>query len=285
MRFIFDISLYSDFLNNLKDAKANFELHSTNYTKVIKCEEGIYTFNEKGERKTKELALINLVRQDAKKFIADGQFDDEVLRKVERKISWYEMVKKPKDGTTIAKIDLNSAYWEQALKIGLITDRTNDFFIQNFKDLTGVELKKIRLRALGSLATVKRVYYYTEGELVQTIPFKQPTRDLYFLICSGIDNLLKRCIFENYDYCYYYYWDCVFVKGKYTKQVVDWFKRQNYDVKFDHDKIRNVKIAGSSYLLTVDSNKMYMVNKDQIKMLESNNNKIVEFDSNSFHNF
>ena len=109
------------------------------------------------------LQLISKVKNDTKKYL-DGV---EMTTIKNNEIFWYyynELADKDGQRFEVAKIDLNSAYWTKAINCGIISKETIDYF-EGLGWSSTKEKKAGRLKALGSLATVKNVTEYSYGKV------------------------------------------------------------------------------------------------------------------------
>lgn len=86
-------------------------------------------------------------------------------------------------------------------------------------------------------------------------------------VCNGIDRLMKDVNF-NIDGCVYYYWDCIFVKKKFEKEVIEYIESRGYDVSTEETKLEYIKIGETGYLLSTSDSKIYMTKKENGFLLE-----------------
>lgn len=277
----FHISYFESYLQKMKDSKKKFTLISTTYTKKILQEENKIFFNDKGDQDFRLLSLIMSVRKDAKEFLDNGgEIRDD-------KIDFFNMFEIPSEEEIICKIDLTAAYWTYALKRRILKPETNQKLIklygvskkkvkQTMKDYDSTpsekmklklktrevgEFKDARLKAFGSLATMKTTTEYENGYRVKEETIQEPTKEVYMEVCRGIDQLMKEC-HRNVPGCIYYYWDCVFVKKKFAQDVVDFFKERQYNTTMQETKIDFVKIGEIGYLISSSDDKIYMTRRE-----------------------
>lgn len=248
--------------NELVRRKQDFEYNKTAYSKALKTHSYKMIFNPDGVGDTRILSLVNRVRDDAKKFLYNnpGYIKD-------TKIYFTDLFEIPKEEEIICKVDLTSAYWRNAMLDGVITEETNKFLLEQFHDKTSSELKKIRLKALGSLATKKEIEIFEKGVSVHWDIDEQPTKKLYLQICRCIDDLMRDCK-ANIPGCVFYYWDCVFVKKQFEKDAIKFFTEKKFECKSEETKLTFDMIGTKSYFTSEVDNKMYMVesqNKDLLK--------------------
>lgn len=261
--------IFENFKNDIIKRKIDFEIHKTNYTRKIKLPSGkIILFNETGEKDLLVLSMINKVKADAKKYL-DISINNHYSS---NKIYFFDLFDNPEKYDILYKVDLKAAYWTYALKKGIISEQTNSFFLESYKDKTYKQAKQARLKALGSLATTKHIIKYHKGipdfehETITT----EPTKFLYMDICRGIDEIIRECI-EEIEGCIYYYWDCIFVRGEFKDEVIEFFKNKQFDVGIGSTKIDYVPIGHGGYLLSQEfdsgKTKMYMVRKEKKHLL------------------
>lgn len=248
----------------LKKYKEDFELVSTTYTKKITTKECNMFFNEDGKEDKKQLLLISAVRNDAAKFLAKNK--NAPIN--ESNTDFFNLLDIIRSNEVIKKIDLRSAYWIYAMKLGVVSEQTNLKFIQWYKNKVPDFAKNARLKALGALATTKRIDVYEEGRLVKTLPIEtQPTKDLYMEICNGIDRLMKDLNY-NVEGCKYYYWDCMFVDDEFADDAVEYLNKRGFDVKVEETKLEFLTIGGNAYILSLDDGKMYMTRSENKHLLQ-----------------
>lgn len=260
----FHIKHYSAKLEHLKKMKQDFELVTTSYTKKIVCKNETMFFNDEGDDDKKVLLLISAVRGDAKKFLEKKGVDD--VRAVET--DFFNLLDVIKNDEVIVKVDLKSAYWEYALKAGIISKKTNDKFLSWYENIDTFYAKQARLKALGSLATSKFTSVYENGKLVYNKPVHtEKTKDIYMEVCNGIDRLMKDCNF-NVEGCKYYYWDCIFVQKEFEQQAIDYLNSRGYDVSTQETKLELIKIGDIGYLLSTSDNKIYMTKQENKFLLD-----------------
>jgi hypothetical protein len=262
------IKHFSNKLELLKKQKLDFELTSTSYTKKITTEKEVMFFNPEGEDDKKVLLLISSVRSDAKKFLAKKTKEDSLEEVRSLETDFFNLLDIIKSDEIIVKVDIKQAYWEYALKVGIITKATNDKFLTWYENIDAYYAKQARLKALGSLATSKFTSIYQGGKLTYNKPpSTEKTRDIYMEVCNGIDRLMKDCNF-NVDGCKYYYWDCIFVSKEFEQDAIDYINSRGYDVSTEETKLEYVTIGDIGYLLSTSDNKIYMTKKENKFLLD-----------------
>ena len=147
----YHIKHYPKTIEKLKKDKRNFELITTSYTKRIVTNDEVIFFNDEGRDDKKTLLLISTVRNDAKKYLENNN----VQKIYKSKADFFNLLDVIEHKEVIKKIDLKSAYWIYAMKLGVVTEKTNQKFIEWYEGIDVYYAKQARLKALGSLATTK----------------------------------------------------------------------------------------------------------------------------------
>lgn len=256
------IKFFEDYVKSLKRKEFDFEVSKTSYTRKIRHQGKTIFFNEDGGSDMQALSLINMVRNNAKKFLGSTSFQER-----DTYIHFSELINKPKSDEVIWKIDIRSAYWNMALKRGIIEEVTNKKLLELFEYEPAEMMKKARLKALGSLATKKTTQIYQKGKLVDEKFSKEKTRELYMDICRDVDALMRDCINEN-GRAVFYYWDCVFIPDGFEAGVIKYFKDRKYDVSVETTKLEFVTIAGTNWVLSMTDDKAYLVRKESRALID-----------------
>lgn len=246
--------------------KSDFEYIKTSFTKKLKTSRHTIIFNNDGTGDDMLLSLINKVRNDAKKYL---EKNIEKLQSTQHeRIYFVDMFELPKHDEIIVKVDLTSAYWRFAVQEGIISEETNAFFNTTFDDRTGKEKKEVRLKALGALATRKEIETYKSGVSVDWEPVEQETKILYMFICRSIDNVMRECKHEC-NGCIFYYWDCMFVRKEYEKDVINFFAKKQFECKSEETRLYYDEIGTRAYFTSEVDGKMYMVEREDKHLIEN----------------
>ena len=196
------------------------------------------------------LGLINRVKRDAQNYI------DKVDFKTTKNndIFWYlyndnnGIVRDDLEEFEVAKMDLTSAYWTKGINDGIISKDTVDYF--NSLDFPSVKEKKdARLKAFGSLATVKSTEVYNYGKKSKKIipPIVNHLyRALYMSICNEVAKDMQTVL--AYFNGIYYYWDCIFIDPQYILEVEKLFDELGYNCTVEKHKAKIFKSPYISYL-------------------------------------
>jgi hypothetical protein len=268
-------------IETLKERRQTFELTETKYSKKIIVyptltkvptkedikERGIkklpkiqMMFNGDGMQDIILLGLINKVRNDASKWL--GETGKEY-------INFFSLIDKPKYGTIAQKVDIKSAYWTCALKKDIIKQSTNQYLAEKMSNRPLKEVKHSRLKALGSLATIKKVTQYNLGKETDEDPDIriQPTREIYMDVCRGVDQIMKHAALI--PGVFYYYWDCIFCHREALKEVIEYIKDIGYNCSIDETVVEYVKVGENGYIQTTTDKKIYMVRKEDMHLLNN----------------
>lgn len=247
----------------LKQEGNDFEIQHTTYTKKILLKNDInIIYNDTGKEDKRLLYLINQVRRDAKEY---QQFN----QPTEKETRFFDMFRAP-DDRILVKIDIKGAYWEYALKRGVITNKTNQLFKKLYRNESYDVSKGARLKALGSLSTSKKIDFYENGKINTELTKinKQETSNIYDEICNGIDEIMRE-VNTEFDGCVYYYWDCVFVFKEYEEDIINFFKKKEFKVKTGTSKLAYFKTGNSGYLKCELENKQYLTRPEHRALLEN----------------
>lgn len=256
----YKIGSFKKIFEQLKEDKQTFELYETTYTKKIKTPSTTIIFNDNGKQDFPMLSLINKIRKDAEEFLdKNPEYNKEVSPDFSR------LTAPPKNITK--KIDVRSAYWEYAKKLGVVKPETAMYFEKKYENKASELAKMARLKALGSLATKKHIRKFMNGECYEHDLDKQRTFNLYMWICDGIDDLMKDIYLQN-EGVFFYYWDCVFTDKSISDEAVDYILKRGYNVKQNETKIETVKIADKYYLLSLYDDKSYIIKKQDEYLLK-----------------
>lgn len=258
----YDIKFYIDELYRAKKMQENFEVVKTTYTKKITTPNEKMIFNEGAKSDNNLMILISQVRKDAAEFMKD--FNEE---EVSERIDFFNLLNIVKNDEVLVKVDVKSAYWEMAIKKGVITKETDEKFKLIFQNFINEYVKECRLKALGSLATTKHFQWYKKGKLFDEDIITEPTKHIYMYICDCVDRLMKE-INESVDGCKYYYWDCMFVSQKFAPDAVKFLSEQGFSSTSEETSVKRVNVGDIGYILSKTDNKSYMIRRENDHLLE-----------------
>ncbi len=269
---------YAQYFSTCLENKENFILKTTtNSAKIIKENLSI-NFNEGGRKNDTELKLITKVRSDAESYMSITDHKER-----ENHIHFFDLFEIPDKDEIICKVDIKSAYWTYAIQRGVISEMTNRFFVEKFEGKPENYVKKVRLKALGSLATTRKFVEYKDGRRVldsERVEV-QKTKPIYMDICRGIDDIMRECT-ANIKGVIYYYWDCIFVKGEFSEEVINYFLDLKMNVSLEETRLKYISLPNrgflQSYVIGKENKhglptKTYMVkgeNKNYLDFLDDN---------------
>lgn len=209
---------------------------STNYSVRYEIGNKRIMLNETGERPASTFSLMNDCKNDARRYLKQ---DLPPVVAPQEEILWYcansyedmpQGISEP-----ILKIDLSEAYWRKACQMGIISKKTQKAF-KSLLFASYKEEKLCRLKALGSLATIRTIKIYKKGKLVdEYIECEKPLRNLYLAICELVSQDMQKIITEVGGL--YYYWDCVFVRVADNKEqkIVSKIEKLGYKCRVEKD--------------------------------------------------
>ncbi len=218
------------------DRYKNVKVSKTKYS--IKIDYGkkkvLLNANNGNDTNVNLLQLISKVKNDTKKYL-EG-VDMKTVKNND--IFWYyynELADKDGQRFEVAKIDLNSAYWTKAINCGIISKETVDYF-EGLEWESVKEKKSGRLKALGSLATVKNVTEYEYGKVLPDsydLIFNENFRNIYMWICNEVAKDMQTIL--GMVNGVYYYWDCVFVDLEAIDKVKEIITSIGYNFTIEKD--------------------------------------------------
>lgn len=216
-------------IDKLISKKMDFVAICTNYSIRIKSPLGNFIIGE-----TMKNSEINFI-QKVKRAVKAGD-----KKPPEYEPVWYyrfgSNIKDFKEAGDLWEVDLKSAYWEAAYKLKYLPE---DIYKKGL-----VIDKKLRLKALGSLATKKKIITYTAGQETDLKTERDEiTTKIWFDICHQVGELLgegaDRLIEKN---LFAFFWtDAIFFKGTEEKAFIEsLFHKAGY--KFESRKIKAIEI-------------------------------------------
>lgn len=195
-----------------------FEVTKTNRTSTIKINGVKYVYSDT-IFKPKHFSLMNQVKKeflanidkvDATKKISPFDieycdFSDSIKNLHEYSGTYYEC-------ENVINIDITKAYYYASYKLGYISKK----FFEKCMKLP----KHFRLVLIGSIATSKRIYSYTKGNLIDVqVKENELLRQAWFSICQYVDQAMidiKNCIGKDFIF----YWvDGIFFKPNQGKNI------------------------------------------------------------------
>ncbi|HQJ89913.1 MAG TPA: hypothetical protein PLB70_04790 [Paludibacteraceae bacterium] len=259
----YKLKYFDEYREEMKLRGMNFSVSSTSYSKKVKTDKFTVIFNETGDFDPKILGLINSVRKDGRDYLKK----EPKLR--DSTIFWYDLFEVPEEDEIICKVDLRSAYWIIAQRMGLVAPKSDNLLRSYYEGHPVKIMKNARVKSLGSLATNKKIEYYEHGKKIHDLTeFKtEPTRDIYLEVCRRVDELIRDCV-STVPGCVYYYWDCVFVKQKYSEDAVQFFKDMDYETSVGETTLQFHKFENGGNIISMRDNIAYMVKKESLHLLD-----------------
>lgn len=202
---------FESFYFLLKNLKKDFIVKKTTRYKTIIFNGEKFYFGE--QKSFKDFQLIKKVEKDARiEFLGKNKMPPE-----QQNINFVRFNDFNLTNAKILKIDIKAAYWYTAFYE----------FLQEETFLLGIDNKRARLAALGSLAVQQEVETYEKGIKVKTEINKKWTRAVYFLIAKKIDIIMNDLfILDNKRFGYYV--DCIFCSVKNKNIITEYLQECNY---------------------------------------------------------
>lgn len=169
----------------------------------------------------KTLGFIKSVKSDFKKSSIDPP-------KINPSDVWFFFNNTEFPGTyhDVIEVDINTAYWELALKMGLISQ---DIFYNGM-----IRKKEDRLIGLGSLATRKNVYEYDtqtgKYDYIESIQDERG-RNAFFWVCATLGDIMKRAIDESGARIMFFWVDAFFIRQADLKKLAAFIHAQDLQFK------------------------------------------------------
>ena len=234
-----------------------FVLRQTNQRMELKSELGNYS-NIESEFPASELNFI----QSVKKYILANGLEHTIVNKFKRKedkkkIKYYMYSRKLKPGMTFSncyEIDLNSAYWNTAHQLGLLSDA----LYQKGKTVSKIS----RLAAIGSLAKKVKVYEFDGKEQkLKKIIRSEETEFLWDTICYTVGEVMKEVSKACGDDFVFFWTDALFIKPNSVNLAKQVFKAAGYDFKME--KVDLIQVT-DQHLIVTGKGKTQIVNGEKV---------------------
>lgn len=259
---------FDNFKRQLIQQQLDFFISSTSYTKTITVKKKKFLFTDEPTSPI-QLKLINLSREDGLKFLNSNSYEP-----VESQdIKFYQYTDSYKNQQVIKgyKIDLTSAYWVEAMNLGIISPKTNAYYLEycQIQDNEGNMIldKKSRLKALGSFATKKHIQTYEKGKMVSELvqPFNEDLRSLYLYICEKVSKVMQIVSDRYRKQSIYYYWDCLFFSENIDPQEVrNLLKRLGFNSTVEKSEFAILKGKYLSKLIDVNKKIEYPIKRTDL---------------------
>lgn len=212
----------------LKSLSYKFELHVNNNSLTLHDGTFAYYTSDAIENNDEDISLnhirfISSVKSHVKQKIKDGILTPSKLK---HKISYFDSgIRRQGHTTDCTEVDIDSAYWETAYKLKVISGR-----IYRYGKTVP---KKIRLIALGTLAKRTTIYKFDGKKLIKDrVELDKETEYFWNLICKQVSDIMTTVSASLPEKDYYFYWvDAIFVSRKVEFKVKSIFAKLGYGYK------------------------------------------------------
>ena len=212
------------FIEMFEYRKTPFKIYQTlSTTKIVTDTDTLTYTNTTNRLNNYELNLIKKVKKDASNCL-------EMPSTTNLDVKYIDVSKLINTNKVLTselyELDLNSAYWYNALKNNFIQESTFDYG-------KGAKIgKKARLISLGALAKTTTIQQFDGKVYTDLKPIKTNTKGIFFEcanICSLEMNILKILAEKKF----LFFWvDAVFFQGNKTKEKLEiYLKAKNIDYK------------------------------------------------------
>ena len=262
------------FVNYFERKKIPFKIYQTlSTTKIITDTDTLTYTNTTNRLNNYELNLIKKVKKDAlncKETPSTTNLDVKYID-VSKLINTNKVLT-----SELYELDLNSAYWYNALKNNFIEQSTYEYG-------KGSKIgKKARLISLGALAKTTTVQQFDGKIYTDLKPIKTTTKGIFFEcanICSLEMNILKILAENNF----LFFWvDAVFFRTNKTKEILEnYLKDKNIDYKIiPLDKIQSNKKDATITVYSETSKKpirKFNFTKNKKQIIKIMKNSLIKF--------
>lgn len=248
------------FVNYFERKKIPFKIYQTLSTTKIVTDIDTFTYTNTTNRLNNyELNLIRKVKKDALNCL-------EIPSTTSMDIKYIDVSKLINTNKVLTselyELDLNSAYWNNAIKNNFIQESTYQYG-------KGSKIgKKARLISLGALAKTTTVQQFNGSTYTDLKPIKTTTKGIFFEcanICSLEMNLLK-ILCENK---FLFFWvDAIFFQGDKTKEKLEIYLKQK-EIQYKIIPIQKIQSNKKDATITVHSEN----SKKQIRKFNFTKNK------------
>lgn len=193
-------------LEKLIKSKSDFTIKITSKSVVIIKDGFKHSFHPR-EMPNYALALINSIKKNP--VFLDPRVPIE--RTAIRYFDFY--IRKTGNFKNVVEIDINSAYWILAKKMGYLTEEQYN---------RGLDLEKIdRLAVLGSIARIQYIFEYEKGEAVSVSRnVNDNGRIAFFNICNELGKIMSEIVNETGRDYFFFFWVDAFFCSKYVAEAV-----------------------------------------------------------------
>ncbi len=240
-----------------------FDMECTHQRTEIKSILGSYS-NKESEFPANELNFIRRVKESIIKNEIYKQIPNKFKTKESKeKIHYYYVNSNIQDGDRITgcvEIDLKSAYWEAAYRMGLLSEE----IYEQGKTIS----KQSRLAAIGSLAKVKKRFKFDGKKQKELDPIRSDlTEFLWDTICYKIGKLMYKAALACKDDFIFVWVDAMFVRKKALPLIKKIFKEAGYDFSIEKTEWisfgkSKAVVKGKGKWVTVDGKRVFKDERD-----------------------
>jgi hypothetical protein len=219
----------SQIIDILKRMKKPFYVTFTNTTTKVETSEKTYMLSD-SDLSFKTLGFIKSVRDFQR---LNKNIYPELRANDISYFKWGNV--EPGIYKDVVEVDVNNAYWNEALKQGIINEKIYQNGISSHD-------KTARLVSLGSLATIKNKYFF-DGEKMTFVEqvIDSDTRKMFFSVAKAIDDIMIK-VFEKtgMNNCLFYWVDAIFIRSFALREVLAEFEAAGLTVK--QKRIVNLRV-------------------------------------------
>ena len=230
-------------VKGLKDNKRDFELQTTNKTKILKYDKLKFLFKRGHETKSftqKELGAMVQIKSHVKKKLKHVKIEKK------KRQNYYDTKKfsDMENGEYLVfencfEVDINKAYFQALKNMSLLDDDLYQKYIKLDKN--------IRLALVGSLATRKSIYSFKDGVLDDTeYKVDKELREVFFCCVDMVDEALKLLMKLQYDDFLFYWVDGAYIKKNKNLERDVKFISQKFNFDFSTDFCEKIVILKQS---------------------------------------
>jgi len=252
MEKIISIGSNHDFINRLNlytSAGANFSLEVSNYVQTIVYgdKKYMYCINLQSEQ---TFAGFNQIKKDFANLDEKKKAEmQRIIKSIDSNRAKYYSVKYaliPQQINNVICIDINSAYATILFNTGFITEKT-------FNYLSRIK-KGSRLAAVGMIASLKNIFIYEGGEIVNVDTIESEYRNLFFYLVNQTGKIMEA-LEKRYFKAWLFTWvdGIYFEASKFPKNeintILDEIKEHfNVSAKIEMCKDFNLQRKGQNIL-------------------------------------
>lgn len=214
--------------------------HGIPYRNIMTTSRGYFTSSHSGSVRTnnESLPLGQLIYiQLVKKYILKNQLEKRIPKIDRKKIKFYVYSNQVRVGSVFKncyELDLSSAYWETANKLGLISPELySKAPTINPETKQPYLSKRVRVACIGSLAKVERKFIF-DGKKLRTYKPKRTldTEHIWDYVCYKTGKIMMEAAKASGKDFVLFWTDAIFVTSERAKKAVERvFKQAGYDFK------------------------------------------------------